>query len=339
VNILMTGVTGRIGANVARRLLDRGHAIRGLVWEGDRRADKVAALGVAVLEGNLNSSTDISAAVRGQDAIIHLGAAFQAGGPFTPEQYFDTNVKGTFNVLEAALGLGDRLRHLFFASTDATLDKYPPDGNPTPLTETSLPQSQTGWYAFSKILGERLVDRYLRAERLPVTVFRFPVVWGAGEVLDWPQFRLQHFLARFRSRTDPDGRATFERLTAADDGRERLLIACDGNGRPWKKHSVDVRDLAQAFEAALGNDATFGRTYQLAGPAPFTWDDAVPHLAEVLGLTHVRADLAGIPPTFYEYDLSASRRDFGFDPQFDIHAMIDEAARYRTAGSDAIVPT
>ena len=165
------------------------------------------------------------------------------------------------------------------------------------------------------------------------------MVWGAGEVLDWPQFRLQHFLARFRSRTDPDGRATFERLTAAADGRERLLIACDGNGRAWKKHSVDVRDLAQAFEVALGNDATFGRTYQLAGPAPFTWDDAVPHLAKALGLTYLRADLAGIPPTFYEYDLSAARRDFGFDPKFDIHAMIDEAARYRAAGSDAIVPT
>src|SRR5689334_16502503 len=125
MRILVTGITGRVGANVARHFLRQGHAVRGFVWPGDRQAEKLALLGAEILEGDLASSADVRRAVEDAEVILHLGAAFQAGGPFSPEQYFDTNVKGTFNVLEAALGLGDRLRHLVVTSTDATMDKYP----------------------------------------------------------------------------------------------------------------------------------------------------------------------------------------------------------------------
>ena len=339
MKILITGVTGRIGANVARHMIEHGHHVRGLVWEGDPRADKVVGLGITSVEGDVTKPADVRAAVDGQDAILHLGAAFQAGGPFTPEQYFDTNVKGFFNVLEAARNSGEHVQHLFFASTDATMEKYPPCGFADPIVETSLPQTQTDWYAYSKILGEHMADRYVRADSLPVTVFRFPVVWGAGEVLHWPQFRLRHFAERFSRRQDLVGRATFERLKDEDDGTERLIIACDGDDRPWKKHAVDVRDIARAFELALGNSNTYGRTYQLAGPAPFTWVTAVPHLADALDLPYSRVRLKGIPPTFYEFELTAAQKDFGYDPKFDIHAMIDEALRYEAGSSDKIVPT
>ena len=107
LNILVTGITGRVGANVARHFLQQGHKVRGLVWPGDRQSDKLKQIGAEIVEGDLSSNPDVKAAANGQEVILHLGAAFQAGGPFTPEQYFDTNVKGTFNVLEAALGLGD----------------------------------------------------------------------------------------------------------------------------------------------------------------------------------------------------------------------------------------
>ena len=79
-----------------------GHDITGFVFPGDSQADKVAQIGADIVEGDLASSRDVANAADGAEAIFHLGAAFQAGGPFTPEQYFDINVKGTFNVLEAA---------------------------------------------------------------------------------------------------------------------------------------------------------------------------------------------------------------------------------------------
>ena len=87
MNILVTGITGRVGANVARHFLQKGHRVRGFVWPGDRQSAKLELVGAEIVEGDLASSADVNAAVVDQDVILHLGAAFQAGGPFTPEQY------------------------------------------------------------------------------------------------------------------------------------------------------------------------------------------------------------------------------------------------------------
>lgn len=339
MNILITGITGRIGANIARHFLGKGHRVRGLVWPGDRQADKLRLIGAEVVDGDVKTLVDTARAADGQEVILHLGAAFQAGGPFTPEQYFDTNIKGVFNVCEAALGLGARLKHLVFTSTDATLSKYPPGGMTFPVAESNVPQGTTDWYGFSKIEGEHLISRYVRHDGLKATVIRFPMVWGAGEVLDYPQFRLSHWLSAFRGRTDPAGAATYRSLKSLDDGRERLVIACDEKGRPWRKHCIEARDIVRAYDKAVANPNTYGKTYQIAGPAPFTWDEVVPMLAKHLDMPYSRVNLAGVPPTFYEFDTSAARRDFGFDPKVTMNDMIEEAARFRREGGGELVPT
>jgi nucleoside-diphosphate-sugar epimerase len=338
MHILITGITGRVGANLARQLLAQGHSVRGLVWPGDRQSEKLALIGAELVEGDLAANEDVRRAAEDQEVILHLGAAFQAGGPFTPEQYFNTNVKGTFNILEAALGLGGRLQHLVVTSTDAAMDKYPPEGFAAPLREDSLPLSVTSWYGYTKVLTEHLVDRYVRAERLKATVIRFASVWGAGEVLDFPQFHLRTFLRQFEGRTDPEGRATYDVLKAEDDGGPRLLVACDRSGRPWKKHNLEVRDILHAYDRALCHPATFGRVYQIASREPFTWDTVVPYISERTGVPFSRVNLA-MNPTCYEYDLSAARRDFGYDPQLTVFEMVDEAVRFRREGGGEMIPT
>lgn len=339
MRILMTGATGRIGANVGRRIIQNGHSLLGFTIPNDPQAAKLAAIGADVIEGNLESLDEIRRAMAGVDAVFHLGAAFQAGGPFTPEQYMQINVQGTFNVFEAARERAGAIQHIVFSSTDATLDKYPPEGNPEVLNEQSLTQTQTDWYGFTKILGERLADRYVRDDGLPITVFRFPWVWGAGEFLDFPHFRLSFFLEAFRGKNDPTSRKTLAGLEALDQGDAPLVIALDANGRTWKKHTLDVRDIVQAFERVLGVTQTFGGVYQLGGPEPFTWSEAVPLVAEALDRRVVKARIDGMPPTFYEFDLLAARRDFGFDPQFHWKDTLAEAIRYTGAGSNTIIPT
>ena len=84
MNILVTGISGRIGANIARHFIGKGHGVRGLVWPGDRQAEKLAAIGAEIVEGDLKLLADVQRAAEGQEVILHLGAAFQAGGPFTP---------------------------------------------------------------------------------------------------------------------------------------------------------------------------------------------------------------------------------------------------------------
>ncbi|MFT5376067.1 MAG: UDP-glucose 4-epimerase, partial [Candidatus Latescibacterota bacterium] len=272
------------------------------------------------------------------EIILHLGAAFQAGGPFTPEQYMDTNVKGTFNILEAALGLGDQLQHVIITSTDATMFKYPPNGIEEPIAEDSLPLDSTSWYGYSKILCEHLVDRYYRHDQLRATVLRFANVWGAGEILQFPSFHLSTFLQQFSGRTDDAGKATYERLQAADDGQPRLIIARDLNGRTWKKHNIEVRDIVHAYEQIIANKNTFGKTYQIGADQPFTWEELIPYMAEKMGIPYADIELAATP-NYYEYDLSAARNDFGYRPQLSVFDMIDEAIRYNAEGGGGIIPT
>jgi nucleoside-diphosphate-sugar epimerase len=318
MKFLITGITGRVGANVAQNFLNKGHEVRGFVWPGDRQAQKMQSVGAEIVEGDLASLADVQAAAEGREVILHLGAAFQAGGPFTPEQYMQTNVMGTFNVLQASLELGDQLKHVIATSTDATMDKYPPNGIDDPIAEDSLPLVATGWYGYTKVLCENLVERYCRHDNLPATVIRFANVWGAGEILKFPAFHLETFLQQFEHREDDVGKATYERLKAEDDGGPRLIVV-------------------HAYEQAVGNENTFGKVYQIGADKPFAWDELIPYMSEKMGIPYSVVDLA-TTPNFYEYDLSAARNDFGYAPQLSVFDMVDEAIRYNEGGGE-IIPT
>ncbi|HJP30839.1 MAG: NAD(P)-dependent oxidoreductase [Candidatus Latescibacteria bacterium] len=323
MRILVTGITGRIGANLAAQLIHQGHTVRGLVWGRDRRTEKLDGLGVELLEGTLTERADVDAAVSGMEAVYHLGAAFQGGGPFTEDDYFEINLRGTFHVLEACRQEG--IAHLLFASSDALYDKYVPGGMAEPITE-KLPRQPRGWYAMSKAAGEQLCEGYGRSFGLPVTILRFAMVLGAGEILDFPQFYLGHMR---------QGRPALEALW---EGEERLVLLQDDAGRPFKKHVADVRDIVHGCLCALGKERAFGQIYQLAGPAAFTWDEAIYRLTELLQIPFVEARPGGVP-TYYEFDLDKARGDLGFRPEYDVVRMMVDALNHRRGEPTGVLTT
>ena len=118
----------------------------------------------------------------------------------------------------------------------------------------------------------------------------------------------------------------------------RLIVARDSNGRPFKKHNIEVRDIVHAYERAVGNPNTYGNVYQLGSNEPFTWDVLIPYISERTGIPYSTVDLA-MNPTFYEYDLSAARNDFGYSPSLSAFEMVDEAIRFNAFGGGGIIPT
>jgi UDP-glucose 4-epimerase len=90
---------------------------------------------------------------------------------------------------------------------------------------------------------------------------------------------------------------------------------------------------------ALGQPAAVGEVFQLAGPAPFTWEEAVPYMAERLGVPYLDVRLAGQVPTYYEFDMTKCRRLLGFEPQYDIFKMIDSAVAFRQGEPVDVIPT
>lgn len=315
MRILVTGITGRIGANLAAALVARGHAVRGLVWARDARVEKLRPLGVELIEGSLTDEADVERAAAGVEVVYHLGGAFQGGGPFTTRDYFEINVRGTALMLEA-VRQQPQLRHFLFASTDALYDKYPPGGMTTPIDPDRAPRRPKGWYALSKSLGEELCNGYFRTYGTPVTILRFALMVGAGEIARFPQFY----------------------LAPRWNGEERLVIARDERGRSWRKHIADVRDIVDGSLAALDRPAALGETVQLAGPAPFTWEAAAPYLAERLGLPYVDARSTGTP-TYYEYGLTKLRQLLDFHPQYGIARMIDDAVAFGRGEDIGVLPT
>lgn len=333
MHILITGITGRIGSALAARLVAAGHTIRGLVWPRDRRIAQLASLNVELVEGSLTSPADVAQATRDVDAIMHLGAAFQGGGPFTNEEYFEINVRGTFNVLEAAASLGTRLRQFVYASSDALYEKYLPEGIPAPIREDEFALQPRGAYAMTKLLGEELCMGYARTWDLPVTVYRFAMTMAGEEILEFGQFYLRHWLNVYSKLTGEDAEAVYAQLQVAarSHGEQCLVLARDTKGRSYKKHIAHANDIVAGIMAGVDHPQARGQVFQLAAPRPFTWQEAVPVLAEKLGLPMVDVKLAAHPPTYYEFDISKAADRLGFSPTYDIHAMIDEALALRTA--------
>jgi len=324
MRILVTGITGRIGGNLAASLVQQGHQVRGLVWSKDPRVEKLKELNVELIDGSLTEADDVRRAVDGVEAIFHLGGAFQGGGPFSTDDYFEINVRGTYLMLEAARAQTG-LRQLIFASTDALYNKYVPGGMTEPVSDRT-PREPKGWYALSKSMGEELCNGYFRTYQLPVTVLRFSLVVGAGEIVDYPQFYLSHY-----QDSDPD-------LATLWHGEERLVVVKDEQGRPYRKHIADVRDIVLGCLAAFEKPAAIGETFQLGGPAPFTWAEAVPYLSERLAMPYVTGVSRAIP-TYYEYDISKARDLLGFRPQHDIFTMIDDALAFRRGEAIGVLPT
>ena len=324
MHILITGITGRIGGNLAAHLVQQGHRVRGLVWPKDPRIEKLKNLDIELVEGSLTEYGDVQNVIDGTDAVYHLGAAFQGGGPFADTDYFDINLRGTFHMLKAAMA-HKNIKHFIFASTDALYAKYPPEGMAEPIREDALPREPSGWYALSKSAGEELCNGYWRTYHLPVTILRFAMVVGAGEILDFRQF----YLSNLKDRSE---------LKDLWRNEERLLLLKDMKGRSYKKHIADVRDIVHGCICALGKTDAIGQTIQLAGPRPFTWEEAVPYLSQRLNIPYQEAVLHG-PPTYYEYALTKARTLIGFDPQYDIIRIIEDAIAFREGKTIDVLPT
>ena len=324
MQIFITGITGRIGANLAAALVRDGHQVRGLVWPKDPRVEKLQHLELDLQSGSLTEPGDVRRVMQGVEAVYHLGAAFQGGGPFTEDDYFEINVRGTFNMLEAAR-TQSKLGSFVFSSTDAVYEKYVFGGLEHPMREEEIPRRPQGWYALSKSMGEELCIGCFRTYSLPATILRFPHTVGADEMADFPQF----YLSKLRR-----GHG----LESLWEGEERLVLLKDEKGRPFKKHMADVRDIVHGCVCALDKPEAAGEAIQLAGPRAFTWDEAVPHLSERINIPYIEAIVSDGPPTFYEFDLSKARRLLGFESRYDVIAMIDDALAFRRGEDIGVLP-
>jgi UDP-glucose 4-epimerase len=341
MQLLVTGGTGRIGGNLVKALIDKGHDVRVFAVRSDKAAEKIKALGGEIFEGDLRSFDDCIAAVRGTKAIYHLGAYLPT--PFDASFYarsqaektqilFDVNVRGTFNLLEAVALRCLDCRRFIMASTDATY----PSGRPRDyaIDENTRQESgaSMGMYSISKHVDEILVRGYQRQYNIPIVIFRFGSTLGIDEVLSKKMLYLMStadlWITRLKEIKDPseDVKRAIQELTEKAGGEERLVIPYHPEGWPHQHHICDVRDTAQGLVLGLERDAAVGEAFNLAGPAPFTYEEMIPYLSKAIGVPYFKAVLP-VPGVRMELSIAKARTLLGYRPQYDVFRIIDDALR------------
>ncbi len=181
---LITGAAGFIGSHLAARLLDDGWDVVGLdgmstYYDVDLKKARLELIegrdGYTHVEGRIDETgvlTDLMAAET-PDVVVHLAA--EAGVRHSiedPRLYVNSNVMGTFELLEAARAHPPK--HLLMASTSSAYGA----NTEMPYAETMKADWPVSFYAATKKATETLAHSHSHIYGLPVTMFRFFTVYG-----------------------------------------------------------------------------------------------------------------------------------------------------------------
>lgn len=182
--VLVTGTAGFIGFHLSKLLLDEGFIVHGYDGMTDyydvrlkqrRHQILLQREGFSTTEAMLEDEEGFNkvADAFAPDVIVHLAA--QAGVRYSlenPRAYLDSNVIGTFTVMEAARRL--QVKHLLMASTSSVYGA----NTEMPFVETEKADTQLTIYAATKKANESMAHSYAHLWDLPTTMFRFFTVYG-----------------------------------------------------------------------------------------------------------------------------------------------------------------
>ena len=184
-SVLVTGGTGLVGSWLVKRLLDEGAHVTCLILDLDSQCELVRSGcidRISVISGNLTSLTSVKRAVFQNECstIFHLGAQTIVGTALIdPIQTFESNIQGTWNVLEVA-----RISHgLVTKVLIASSDKAYGSTETLPYDET-MSLNGTAPYDVSKSCADLLSTTYARTYGVPLVIARCGNIYGGGD-LNW----------------------------------------------------------------------------------------------------------------------------------------------------------
>ncbi|ABR59545.1 NAD-dependent epimerase/dehydratase family protein [Sinorhizobium medicae] len=181
---LITGTAGFIGFHVAKRLIDEGHFVVGfdgmtpyydVTLKERRHAILQRSNGFKAVRAMLEdrAALDRAAELAEPEVIIHLAA--QAGVRYSlenPKAYVDSNLVGSWNMLELAKAIAPK--HLMLASTSSIYGA----NEKIPFAEADRADEPMTLYAATKKSMELMAHSYAHLYEVPTTAFRFFTVYG-----------------------------------------------------------------------------------------------------------------------------------------------------------------
>ena len=301
---LVTGSAGFIGYHISNRLLEEGWRVVGLDCMSDyydvalkeRRENMLLqhATYRSVHEKveTPNVLMDLFKEER-PDVVIHLAA--QVGVRYSienPRVYLDSNINGTFELLEAARAYPPE--HMLLASTSSAYGA----NEVMPYKETMKADHQMSFYAATKKSTEHMAHSYAHLFSLPITMFRFFTVYGPWGRPDMAPFKFTKAILSgepidvynngdmSRDFTYIDDLVSGMRLLIEEIPRANDLSAENAGGRdstspvaPFRVVNIgnskptQLLDFISAIEKSIGITAVKNFMPMQAGDVPRTWAD------------------------------------------------------------------
>ncbi|MCX5797450.1 MAG: GDP-mannose 4,6-dehydratase [Elusimicrobia bacterium] len=261
--VLVTGATGFIGSWLVKELLARGAAVVALVMDDDPQSQFFRDgdfRKTTVVTGRLEDPAALQRAVNVQetDTVFHLGAQTLVGpAQRAPWETFESNIRGTYNLLEVCRLHSGLVRRVVVASSDKAYGEQPR----LPYLET-MPLQGRAPYEVSKSCADLLTQSYFHTYRLPVAIARCGNVYGGGD-LNW-------------SRIVP---GTIRSLLAG----QRPILRSDGT---HKRDYVYVKDVVQAYlllAERLAGKGVAGESFNFGPNRPLSVLALVAAISRLLG--------------------------------------------------------
>ncbi len=320
--ILVTGGGGFLGRYIVGRLLGRGDEVTVL---GRSEHEDLRRRGVAFVRADLADRERVIEACRGCDVVYHVAAKAGVWGSWAA--YFRPNVEGTLAVLEGCRRHG--VGKLIHTSTPSVVFT----GEPLMNADESLPYGRN-WlchYAHTKALAEEAVLAANDPGKLRTVALRPHLIWGVGD---------NHLIPRVVDRAR----------------RGRLRIVGEGKNRVDIVHAANAADAHLLAETALDQPGRAdGKAYFITQGQPVVLWDWINDLLERLGIARIEKKISaraayaiGLvceavygaarkkeePPMTrfvavelakdHFFNISAARRDLGYDPAVSTEAGLEE---------------
>lgn len=331
--IFVTGTAGFIGFHLSKLLLAEGFTIAGYdgmtnYYDVNLKRSRHAQLrenpNFTATEGMLEDQKFLDETIDAfqPDVIVHLAA--QAGVRYSlenPRAYLDSNVIGTFNVMEAARR--NAVQHLLMASTSSVYGA----NEDMPFIETEKADTQLTIYAATKKANESMAHSYAHLYDIPTTMFRFFTVYGpwgrpdlalykfVDAMLDGRPIDIYNHGDMYRDFTYVDDlvRAIRLLIDAAPERPASRADIVEGDSlspvAPFRivnignNDKVRLLDFIEAIETSLGIKAIRNYLPMQTGDVPATWADAslLERLTGYRPATDFRDGIANFVAWFREY--------------------------------------
>jgi len=176
MNIFITGATGYIGNNLAKKLAGEGHVIHALCRNADNKV--LEHPNIKIFNGDITDVASVQKAIEGCEQVYHL-AAYAKVWAKDLSIFFKLNVDGARNVFDAARNTG--VSKIVFTSTGGTLG--PSHNKPVEEKDERIGKPFT-IYEESKTQAEELCRAYYEKHGMNIVIVNPPRVYGPGIITE-----------------------------------------------------------------------------------------------------------------------------------------------------------